>query len=173
MLKLCASVLGGWPGINAGEQPVASSIFGTSKSSSFASLYPGLEEGAVDTLSTRKPATLLASRISPRTPHTTVVSPILTTALPSACVREPLLICGVRNSVGERPFARDGGEEEEAGWRCASRYGWGESLAKVSRGKESVDWGVVDAMLCSLELLDPFFCVLTFDVLARLEILFT
>ena len=55
-------------------------------------------------------------------------------------------MCGVRNWVGERPFARDGGEDAEAGWRCARRYGWGESLANVSRGKESVDWGVVEAM---------------------------
>jgi hypothetical protein len=65
---------------------------------------------------------LLASSISPRIPHTTVVSPMRTTALPSACVKEPLLMWGVRNSVGDRPFAREAGVVEvEEGWRCARR----------------------------------------------------
>lgn len=46
-----------------------------------------------------------------------------------------------------RPFARLEREDLEAGWRWARRYGCGESLAKVSRGKERVDWGAVEAML--------------------------
>lgn len=44
-----------------------------------------------------------------------------TTALPSACVREPLLMCGVRNWVGERPFARVLGAFLFVGWRFARR----------------------------------------------------
>jgi hypothetical protein len=56
-------------------------------------------------------------------------------------------MCGVRNWVAIRPFARVGREDVELGWRWARRYGWGESLAKVSRGKERVDWGAVEAMI--------------------------
>jgi hypothetical protein len=97
VLRLWARVLGAWPGRKAGEHPVASSIFGTNKSNSLVSLYPAFDEGDVVDLSTRYPATLLARSISPRTPQTTVVSPIRTTALPSACVSEPLLTCAVRN----------------------------------------------------------------------------
>ena len=72
-----------------------------------------------------------AFRISPRTPHTTAVFPKRTTALPLACVRELVLMFGVRNSVEERWFGRREGFLDDVGLRCARRYNEGESAAKV------------------------------------------
>lgn len=43
---------------------------------------------------------------------------------------------------------------EEEGWRCARRYGWGESLAKVSLGKDRVEGEPVEAIIevCTMRL---------------------
>lgn len=54
---------------------------------------------------------------------------------------------GVRNCVGDRPFAREGGVVFVLGWRWARRYGCGESLANVSRGNDRVDCVVESDML--------------------------
>ena len=56
---------------------------------------------------------------------------------------EPLLKCAGRNWVGSLAFARLEGAEGEFGWRCARRYGWGESFANVSLGNERVGWAVL------------------------------
>lgn len=56
-------------------------------------------------------------------------------------------MCGGRNWVGDLPFAREDLEDEEVGCRCARRYGCGDSLAKVSLGKDRVVWGVAEAMV--------------------------
>lgn len=62
-----------------------------------------------------------------RTPQTTDVDPMRTTALPEACVREEEWLVGGRAWVGFRPEGRVGGSL----LRWASRKGRGESLAKV------------------------------------------
>lgn len=55
---------------------------------------------------------------------------------------------GWRVSEGERPLGRVGGIDEDEGFRCASKYGAGESFAYVAGGKESAD---VVAMMCTIE----------------------
>lgn len=53
-------------------------------------------------------------------------------------------MCGVLNWVGVLPLARVECTLEEEGWRCARRYGCGESFAKVSLGKDRVEGGPAD-----------------------------
>jgi hypothetical protein len=74
-------------------------------------------------------------RVSARTPQMTVVSPVRTTALPCACDRLERLTVGVRFSFWLRPFDLEGEEVPSEGSRFARRYGWGESLANVARGR--------------------------------------
>lgn len=59
---------------------------------------------------------------------------------------------GLRWEVGVRPFVRRGGSEDE-GWRCARRYGWGVSFAKVVGGNERVGSPpVVVIMACEIRI---------------------
>ena len=76
----------------------------------------------------------LTSRISLRTPHTIVVSPVRTTALPFVCDRLFVWMVGWRDWVGVRPEGRVGGV-----WvRWARRWAVGERAAKWVGGRERV-----------------------------------
>lgn len=75
-----------------------------------------------------------------------------TTALPLLCESEPVFRLGVRNSRGDRPLGRVGGVVFVVGLRWARRKGEGESLANVSRAKESADGAVVSAIVCWTEM---------------------
>lgn len=50
-----------------------------------------------------------------------------------------MLIVGVRNSKGARPEGLLGEDFDEDGFRCARRKGPGDSLAKVSAGKDRAE----------------------------------
>ena len=76
--------------------------------------------------------------------------PRRTTALPSACVKEPLLWWGGRNCAGERPFARTDGAEGSEGRKWARRKGCGESFAKVSRENDSTGWAGVSPAIVAM-----------------------
>lgn len=148
--RLCASVEGGEPGRWAGEQPVDNSIFGTnrfksaisfasSSSSSCASsesMASPCEEGSGRFGITGALGISFASKISPRMPQTTAVSPKRTTALPEQWVREFVCLAGVRKLDCVRPFARREGVFGFAGERCARRYGAGVSAWNMSGGKD-------------------------------------
>ena len=72
------------------------------------------------------------------------MSPVRTTALPYACVNEPVLIVGGRNSRGERPLGRTSEADDDEGLRCARRKGAGESFANVAGGNERADGTVAE-----------------------------
>jgi len=152
----CASEDSGEPGRCAGVLPVASSMFGTrrercessalSSSSSVLSTSVGVGWGGAEGGFGMSDA----RRISPRTPHTTAVSPSRTTALPEQWVRLPVFMVGLRNSEGVRPFGRMGGVEGVCGERWARRKGEGDRAAKISRGKDNKGAAVVVAAIGGL-----------------------
>lgn len=116
--------------MNPGAHPVLKERLGTSKlkssmyefsssSSSFdpsSRSSPGLSAGFVnfrrlfepedDECETLHEAISSVCRISAFTPHTAVVSPSRTTALPFVCVSEPVFADVTRNCEGARPLAR-------------------------------------------------------------------
>ena len=152
----CASEDGGEPGRCAGVLPVASSMFGTrrercessalSSSSSVLSASVGVGWGGAEGGFGMSDA----RRISPRTPHTTAVSPSRTTALPEQWVRLPVFMVGLRTSEGVRPFGRIGDVEGVCGERWARRKGEGDRAANISRGKYNKGAAVVVAAIGGL-----------------------
>jgi hypothetical protein len=136
-----------------GEQPVASSIFGTSRLYSWIGEYSlsssacptprclaGFARSMSDDFEMRKLGISLTGRISALTPHTTVVAPIFTRLDPLLCESEPVFSWIGRGEAGSRFDGRRGG----VCLRCACRRAEGERSGIAAGG--SVDEGIAAAL---------------------------